>query len=99
MYAQLTLENFLGKKLPFSKTFNGKEGDDFSAHTEATAYLREKGFDVGSMQRGAPIGIARNADISKWRNLGDDVKNLDGVMVSDSFRDSPVTVYLTEEPV
>lgn len=98
MYTQATMEGFLKKPLPFTKTFNGTPGDTFSAHSEAVSWLREKGFDVGSMERGSPIGVAKDADISKWRNLGSDRESLDGAMVSESFRESPVTVYLAFDP-
>ena len=100
MYTKETVEGFLRKPLKFTKTFNGKEGEDFSAYHEATAFLKEKGFDIGSMQAGSPTGVARNADIAKWRNIGVDERNeLDGVIVGPNFRGLPVTVYLTEEPV
>ena len=100
LYSKETMEGLLRKSLKFSKTFNGTEGEDFSAYNEAEKYLREKGFDLGSMQAGAPTAVARNADISKWRNISVEERNeLDGVIVGASFRGLPVTVYLTEEPV
>ena len=54
------------------------------------------------MQREAPIGLAfGDVCISKWRNLGEDVNQLDGVMLcSDgSFRDGTVTIYLAAKPI
>lgn len=43
---------------------------DFSANDAAEAFLRERGFSVGSMQRGDPRGIMfGDCDIAKWRNL------------------------------
>jgi hypothetical protein len=97
-YSRETVEGFLKKSLPFSKTFVNN-GETFSAHSEAVAYLKKHGYDVGSMERGSPIGIAKDAIISKWRNLyPEDKEFLDGVLVSESFRESNVTVYLNINP-
>lgn len=93
---KLEAEKVLGKTLPFTKHFDAD--GTFGAVTNAQNFLKENGYSVGSMQRHAPIGVAKgDVDISKWRNLGPDVKDLDGVMVSDSFREGSVTVYLSEE--
>lgn len=97
MKTRKDFETLLGKKLPFSLTFEAT-GEDFGAMAEAEAYLKRTGYSVGSMQSGAPIGLAKgDAFISKWRNLGDDVKMLDGVLISDNFREDGVTIYLAEE--
>lgn len=96
-YSQETIEGLIGKKLPFTKKFDNS-GDTFSAFRAAEEYLRAKGFDVGSMQREAPIGVARDADISKWHNLGADRQLLDGAMVSGDWREGSVTVYLAFDP-
>ena|ERR1035437_1395387 len=91
------IEQLLGKAMFFSKTFKAMAGDDFGAYQAACDFIVRLGYSGGSMQRGEPIGIAKGeVYISKWRNLGPDVKELDGVMVADSFRDGDVTVYLAQ---
>lgn len=95
MLNQEQVEKTIYKSIKFTKTFPAT--GTFEAHSAACKFLKERGYDVGSMQRGAPIGIAKDADISKWRNLGPDVRNLDGVMVSDDFREGSVTIYLAQE--
>lgn len=48
------------------------ESDDkSSAMTKAEAAAIEKGFDVGILQADDPRGLARNRNISKWRNIPD----------------------------
>lgn len=93
------IEKAIGKKITFQMSFPLQ--GDFEAYTEATKKLKEMGVSHGSMQRGAPIGLAYgDADISKWRNLGGDVVQLDGVMIADegSFRNGTVTIYLADKP-
>jgi hypothetical protein len=97
MYTREKLEEEVGQQLPFEKVFAGN-GETFGAVAEAKKWLYRFGFDVGSMQREAPIGIARNADIAKWHNLGHDRKLLDGAMVSNDWREGSVTVYLAFDP-
>lgn len=92
------IERTISKSIKFVKVFDAKLGEDFSAINEATEFLRKHGYSVGSMQRGAPIGVAKgDCDISKWRNLGSDVTQLDGVLVADSFREGGVKLYLAQE--
>lgn len=97
------IEKLVGKKMTVQISYPLGEGfDDFAAYDQAMKKLKELGVSAGSMQRGAPIGLAYgDADISKWRNLGEDVKELDGVLIADdgSFRSGCVTIYLAEKPV
>lgn len=96
MMGKESVEKTINKKIVFEKTF--KAGEDFAAHSEAIEFLKRFGYSVGSMQRTEPIGVALgDCDISKWRNLGPDVTELDGVMVSESFRNGDVTVYLSKQ--
>lgn len=91
---------------PFRKVFpHVPENGDFSAYHAAEAWLRERGFSYGSMQRGAPTAIYRgDCDVSKWRNLDeDDLSEIAGTIVGvgGRFREGPVTVTLfgcSEEP-
>lgn len=56
------------------------DGTEWSAWRACQAWLKEHGYDHGSMQRDAPIGVHRApASISKWRNMtGDERASLDG---------------------
>lgn len=67
----------------------------FLAVGDAESYLRENGYCIGSMQRNAPIGFAGGdcEYVSKWRNMTrDEHKSLDGVILSDDFREGDVSV-------
>jgi hypothetical protein len=75
------------------------ETDDFKAVYAAEAWLRERGFSVGSMCRGSPRGILfGDITIAKWRNLSrQDVLDLHGVMKGNEhgeMRHGPVTVEI-----
>ena len=101
MKTKSEIEAEIGKKIVFEKTFVG-DGDTFSAYSDACAYLDKLGIGHGSMERHNPIGLERNADIAKWTNLvgqgWNDRLCLDGAMVSESFREKPVTVFLSFNP-
>ena len=89
------LEAMLRKPIITEVVFAG-DGTDFSAINESKKFLESKDFSVGSMQGDAPIGVARgDCYISKWRNLGTDISQLDGALVSDDFRNGSVVLYLT----
>lgn len=96
MLNQQQVEKTIYKSIKFVKHFPAT--GTFEAWMAAKAFLEEHGYQVGSMQRAEPIGVAKDADyISKWRNLGEDVRQLDGVLVSDDFREGGVTLYLAQE--
>ena len=84
----------IGRKVGEVAVFQGDE--DFAAVAEAKDFLAIKDYEVGSMQRAAPIGFASSqtcCGISKWRNMTKaEHKSLDGVMLADSFRHGPVSV-------
>ena len=98
MLDKSVIEKKIYKTIRTVKTFPST-GIAFEAHADAVEFLKENGYSVGSMQRDMPIGVAKGEDvyISKWMNLGDDVKQLDGVLLSDDFREGSVTVLLSEE--
>ena len=93
----------LGKPIVFTKVFKNN-GETFSAFYAAQDWLTKNKIDSGSMERGNPIGLCRDADISKWSGLTnygtlDDVKNLEGIMVCDqSFLEGDVAVHLIFKP-
>lgn len=93
------------KPVVFVKKFPmGIDNEDFAAYHKACEWLKSHGIDYGSMERGLPIGLGRNADISKWSGLMnygkfDDAKDLEGIMTcAKSFRYGAVTVFLTFNP-
>lgn len=80
-----------------TKVFKHVPGEDFSALSEAENYLGNLGYTFGSMERGQPIGVHKDADyISKWtRMTREEQESLDGVLTaSPSFRDGDVTLTL-----
>lgn len=94
-----SVEKTIGKKVTFIKSF--PLSGDFEAYTEACKELEALGVSHGSMQRGSPIGLAfGDVAISKWRNLGTDVLELDGLLIADegSFRNGTLTIYLADKP-
>lgn len=98
MYTKEMIENTIGKSMIFTKTFEGNS-EDFSATHDATEYAKKLGLTIGSMQSDAPMGLAKDAEyVSKWRNLGSDVKHLDGAIIGKSKRNGPVTILLSYNP-
>lgn len=96
---QSQVEQLIGKKI--TQSFSFSSADDFEAYNNALAQLEAMGVSVGSMQRNSPIGLAfGDYSISKWSYLGEDLKELDGVMVATdgSFRNGSITVFLTDKP-
>lgn len=69
----------------------------FGALADATEWLKQHGYSVGSMERDYPIGIKKGSySIAKWTNLSDsDRFLLDGVLWSEDFREGDVTLLLT----
>lgn len=67
----------------------------FGAITNARTWLKSEGeYAVGSMCGDEPIGFAKGVGyIAKWTNLSPmDWKELDGVFVSDDFREGGVKI-------
>lgn len=76
-----------------------EKGPDFEAITKAEYWLKDNGYSRGSMQREAPIGIAKGSvTIWKWRNISrEEHKILDGVIVPEdggSFRDRSCKIII-----
>jgi hypothetical protein len=87
-------EATIGKKLPTKHVF--KSAETFVAYHQAEKFLEGQGYSVGRMCGHMPVGAKKgNYDIQKWRNLSaDDINQLDALMVAQSHRNGPVTVYL-----
>lgn len=92
----IEVQKIIGKEIVQVMDFQC--GDDFEGYNKAVEFLKKNGISYGSMQRSCPIGVAiGDFDISKWRNLGEDVKELDGLMIATngSFRTGNVLLYLS----
>lgn len=93
-------KKYLGRKIVHEETF--PSGDDFDGYYAAERRLSELGYTRGSMCRAEPIGFAdsdKYTYIAKWYNI--DVKErgeLDGVMVSSSFRNGEVRIIFFNPP-
>ncbi len=72
------------------------DAGEFVAFGKAVAWLKERGYSVGSMQREAPIGVMYgDVSIAKWRNLSaSEIAALDGTITGESKRNGPVTISL-----
>lgn len=82
----------------FRLTFD--DAGDFVAIHKAEAWLRERGYSVGSMQADAPMGILHgDYGIAKWRNLTPKHRaQLDGWIEGEDKRNGPVTIVLRRTP-
>lgn len=91
----------IGKEIVTELVFKGKADDTFSAYYEAQEKLKELGVSAGSMQREAPIGLVfGDVGISKWRDLGPDIRKLDGLLIplNGGFRGGDAVIYLAKKP-
>ena len=89
------LDDFLartGKTIASRKKFTG--GDDFEASSKAQQYAKAQGYDAGSMQRDAPIALAKDVEyIAKWRNISrSEWDRVEGMILSDDMRNGDVEV-------
>jgi hypothetical protein len=76
-----------------------KEDGTFNSVNAARAWLRLNGYVDGSMCRDMPIGFVKGEyDLpQKWKNMSDsDIEQLDGVVLSNDFREGSVTVLIFE---
>ena len=89
-----TGETYLGREIAATKEFTST--GTFTAIREAEEYLRENGYTVGSMCRNEPIGFADAENykyVAKWYNINvEDRKLLDGVIISNDFREGNVQI-------
>jgi hypothetical protein len=94
------MEKYLGRDVV--KKVNVKVEGTFSSVYEAEKQLRELGYKIGSMCGGEPIGFADGEKydyISKWRNMSNEDQNkLDGVMISNDWREGSVDIIWFNEP-
>lgn len=81
------------------KIFDPSPDSDFAAYHTAEQWLKDLGYCVGPMQRGAPTAAyIGDGFVSKWRNLTDAERDaVDGLihdMGRGRFRGGPVEVVL-----
>ena len=93
-------EIYLDREILHTETF--PPAGTFSAFYSAEKRLKELGYVTGSMCRTEPIGFADSDVVSyvaKWYNIDkEDKGKLDGVMVSDDFREGGVTIVFFTPP-
>ena len=83
----------IGKSVDEEKVFQKSERD-FGAVTEAENYVESLGMSIGSMQSDNPRALAKGKlNIAKWWNIDkDDYQRIDGLMLSDDYRNGSVVV-------
>lgn len=76
------------------------ERGSFSAYHDAEQWCKDRGYSVGSMQRGAPTLIYYgDCDVAKYRNISaSERRSAIGkiVGVAGRFRDGPVTIEIKD---
>lgn len=73
----------------------------FGAITNAESYLKELGYNTGSMEGPNPIGFSNHFEyISKWGNMrSEEHEQLDGAIIPNpSFRDGGNIILFFTEP-
>lgn len=87
---------YLGRLVKEQKTFEVK--GTFKSVYAAQSWIEEKGYSEGSMCGPMPIALQKGLiyDLpEKWKNMDDqDKEAIDGVMISQDFREGAVTVIL-----
>lgn len=90
---------YLGREIKQLKTFK-REGV-FKSLYEAQGWCRESGYVYGSLCRDLPIALKKGLNFDsynlpqKWKNMDEeDIESVDGVVLSEDFREGSVTVIL-----
>lgn len=89
-------EKYLGKVIAEKHYFDA-EGD-FESYYAANSWARENGYTTGSMDGFNPIALMKDYDyVAKWHNISNKERQMvHGVMISDYFREKPVTILIFE---
>lgn len=89
-------ETYLGKTIKEVHNFN-VEGT-FQSFYEARNWATNMGYEIGSMNGSNPIAMMKGYDyVAKWNNLNrKEQQSVHGVMISDYFREKPVTILIFE---
>jgi hypothetical protein len=90
------IETYLGKKVK-EKHYFEVEGT-FESYYAASKWAKENGYETGSMDGFNPIALMKGYDyVAKWHNISRKEQQLvHGVMISDYFREKPVTILIFE---
>jgi hypothetical protein len=93
-------EIYLNRSVIWSREY--KPTGTFEAFRAAEDFLKELGYTVGSMCLKDPIGFA-DADkfeyVAKWHNIdATDRASLDGVVISDDFREGGCRILFFNTP-
>lgn len=89
-------QTYLGKEVKEKHEFN-VEGT-FESYYAASKWAKDNGYEAGSMDGSNPIALMKDYDyVAKWHNISPkDRKIVHGVMISDYFREKPVTILIFE---
>lgn len=96
------MKKYLGREVLEEKSF--KEDGTFQSMYAAQGWLHKNGYSYGSTSKGRttcgplPVPIQKGKYYTfaqKWNNISkEERKNVDGVMISNDFREGSVIVYL-----
>jgi hypothetical protein len=88
------IETYLGKKVK-EKHYFEVEGT-FQSYYAASKWAKDNGYLAGSMDGFNPIALMKDYDyVAKWHNISNKERQMvDGVMISDYFREKPVTILI-----
>jgi hypothetical protein len=93
-------EIYLNRPVIWSREY--KPAGTFEAFHQAQAFLGELGYTIGSMCLQDPIGFADSDKvdyIAKWYNIeAADRAKLDGVIISDDFREGGCRILFFTTP-
>lgn len=96
--SRVEVEQIMDKKLPYEKLFN-KTKETFGAVHAAERFCKLHGLNYGSMESGNPIAVARVPVMGKWTRFeAYEYPQMDGVLLSEDFRDGSVALFLSYDP-
>jgi len=89
-------QTYLGKEVKEKHEFNVQ--GTFESYYAASKWAKDNGYSMGSMDGLNPIALMKDYDyIAKWHNISRTEQQLvHGVMISDYFREKPVTILIFE---
>jgi hypothetical protein len=90
------METYLGRKIKRKHEFN--VDGTFESYHAACNWATENNYCAGSMDGHNPIALMEGFDyVAKWHNLSSKEREMvDGVMISECFREKPVTILIFE---
>ncbi len=87
----------IGKTVNHMMVFQASSQQSFVALRQAEQALRERGYSYGVLCGDEPVALlnTRGRRIAKWKNIDpSEYPLLDGMLVSDDFRDGNVSLVL-----